>query len=1457
MTTLIPTSSACHLLQLPPTEKDDRLNLNVRTGSASVLHNSFVFTYGGLTIGLELEDQVSAAEICATFLLRVASKKSRKVRKYLSGELFYLDLILKVWTRVDVPPGAPKPRPRLFHELAKGDGVIYVFGGLVIPDNVDELLHPCQLVPCNDLWEFNLTSRTWTQLHDGSDWELRSDVPLPRFCHKMTVVGSVPFAKEKDHSGLMIAGGLDHLSKPLYDNFVFDLVKKCYVSPDAPLVFLATTGDPAKDVEKGVSHFKSVNDKKLINVNYLDSIIVNFKEEVEYHHATQDPAVHPYNVMPQNKSIVEEESVIIYSPTNELEENVTVNPLLSFRLGKKFGRGKVLSLHKKRTKNAASKVLRHTIPLNLRYPTGGLFGQNLVITGFLPGDFDISIFIYNKPTGKWSRLNIFCVHDYGSHRFWGGFVWTSHHRVILLGNYVTSRTTSSVRYFSSMITVSLPVTNILASSELAGSHFHVADGKKYNVTETSSADEIVSASSSFSDDSTSLILQGSGENNHAGQNAVRKFSGFSANSDGNTTDHSVTFNDYVHYAAPKVNFTRVRSVFPPAAITLGRNALDRYGDLISDFELISCNGDRLPVSLAMLTERWGIYFIDILARAYVKAIDDFESLQGKAGSQQRLRSSKNSTGSAGSKSGKPSSLSGSEGPHSDGGFEDGDPKMPYQLSIQKSGQKDAPQFRLPFQDAAASSSTELTPQTASVDPHKQEAERKNSISSFSSGGSLLKSHLPEIPPQLPLPSEPIPAVPTTPISYRSSSRKNSTDALSPRASILHTLTALRNIPPNLSPFASPRGSVSMPHEPMTLLGKADQAKSIESPHIDSSESPSGTSGEPSRSTAEPENMSSRLDVGSPAASSGVKSTMSDSSGPTLSNDSSTSLGKEGENFEGHALLDFTTIDPTTFRMEPSLIPRKLYIPFGTSTLKAFCEYLYTGQVANKWTLKPCALDCMVIARYYKVPLLYDLLCEVLYGIIGRKEALVVKEGNKLKKKYAEIFSKVNAPLQSSFKSPLDEYEGFMDTVDDGYLDIALLRKSSSLHKASVSTLGSGKKRAPSSLGRSLSGDSTNTEAESYNERELSGAHDDPTSPKTKGEESPSSEEDANNSAEDETKFELSLHYLDFHEKKTYLGPRSKSVFDRSLYDSITPHTDQEDFEEEQERLADLTLEQLVSPDSPEPSSFVIDLIYETSSLCTDVKLMLRTMNVRNMVAALKQTQEDYERLSSSFRTYLDSQEGDESVDESETDNHHRESVSTVALGDLLTTPRPAALGKQQSFGESGGESGIGTRLEISRSTTSLATASLKSESLSRTTTGLKFTPFKNAKSETLDTNKELDRRIAQMIKQEEKLKQRQAKEERNKKHQLEKEKRKQSGVNADDNLDLVSLASKATYADDLLIYSGAPTKHRMLKRIGTKLKGETTPDTSLLARTKLSSSLSSFISTNRPVRKGLFGLRRK
>lgn len=1521
MATLIPTASSCHNLQLPPTEKDDRLNLNVRTGSASTLYNSLVITYGGLTIGLELGDNLKISDLIDIFFLKLINLKSKRLDKYLSGELFYLNLIERHWRRVEVGPNDPKPKPRLFHEVCGINNYIYVFGGLIIPDESklyedvandtsqgNKLDYSKYLVPANDLWEFDLATSKWSLLHDGSGFENDPSIPKPRYSHKMSVINSLKFVNKNDHFGLFLAGGRDINSNAIYDNSLFDLVDKKYVKKGSAIHLVASSGNQKKDEASGLAGVSNTNDNYNLGVDYCNSIIINFVDEIDKginNHSENSILKSGTNVADNSKrnkkldlgsKTSTEESIIVYTPTKKQSQEEAKNPLISFKIGKTIKHAKVLPIHKKKViLKSNSKTLNHTIPFNLRYPTGGLFGQNIVITGFLPNDLDISIFIYNKPTGKWSRLNIFCNHDYGSHRFWGGFAWQSHHKVVLIGNYVTSRTTSSIRYFTSMITVSLPITNILASSELATGKYRDIDGERlsrrddgsFANDEFYSDDDLTGESllaerttdddnlTSSSPDVMSEEDDESGSTELVSKKSPRRISTLSlpsksTNSSTDKFNNTISFSEYVDYAAPRTNFTKIRSVFPPAAITLGRNAFDRFGDLISDFEFVSSDGDRIPVSLTILMERWGKFFINLLARGYVRAVDKFEADQSLAADDANLKFSKSSGGSGStnisainpnynfkfqnlnyhnvlapnklknsvstgnssissssdlaSHDGSSTNLSSGKSPLND--------KRTYHISIPvppKAHQKEAPQFRLPFQETsslnetktAIPSSHEETPppnssgsnsliDSTAIDPHSINAttnessadnaptSRKNSITSFSSNNSLLSSHLQDLPPQLPLPSEPIPAVPATSVSFKSTSRKNSLDLGSPRASLIHTLTTLRNIPtsrsPKDSPFASPRTSMSgQGHGPSkaTFVNSSESSSSPKSsianqgvnqntdgdlstiqatnPRPNFSHTPKslGTSPNTSNDAFSPiptigdntldstagSNYKKGLNPISPSnkkipsfssmtsvesstfAMERDKNFSSLSSNISSNNDfgDNNTTGesqhqediRQGDNEPGrifnNALLNFDNLENGKLQMEPSLIPRKLYMPFSTSTLKAFAEYLYTGQVGNKWSLTPATLDNLSIAKFFRVPLLYDLISEVLFGIIGRKEAYVIQSGNRLKRKYFKLLRATNTPIDPNFQFPLDEYEGFMDTVDDGYLDLALLKKSSKIHKnstESVMNVGNStrkKKSVTSNIsGASAESGSRRTSAndidltendemedEFYNEEQakqevtekigdspsnqpeqITKTAADSLSPPKQSSSDESSDKKTTSNSEEDNDFELG--YLDVHDRSVPgLGPRSKSIFDRnrvenqfnSIFDADDEDNDQyekdeDDPQTQKEKILLLNLESLVSPTSPPPSDFTIDLIYETAALTTDLKLMLRAANARQMSRILSQTKIEFEKIIDHLKNKFDEQQNHARVKQEIIENEIEEEEKEIEKEKVLKPNLP-------------------------------------------------------------------------------------------------------------------------------------------------------------------------------------------
>ncbi|CAI4459284.1 ADE_G0018070.mRNA.1.CDS.1 [Saccharomyces cerevisiae] len=170
-------------------------------------------------------------------------------------------------------------------------------------------------------------------------------------------------------------------------------------------------------------------------------------------------------------------------------------------------------------------------------------------------------------------------------------------------------------------------------------------------------------------------------------------------------------------------------------------------------------------------------------------------------------------------------------------------------------------------------------------------------------------------------------------------------------------------------------------------------------------------------------------------------------------------------------------------LEPLLTPRSLYMPWPTSTVRAFAEFFYTGQVNSKWLLAPVALDLLVMAKIYEIPLLYKLILEVLYSILAKKEeslslictSLMETFRTKTLNSYKGDEEKTNTYLTSN-----DNYQELLklkvslENIDNGYYDPDLLRKQSRAQSSSTQeSSGSGNGEKTATGAGSLETSSTN------------------------------------------------------------------------------------------------------------------------------------------------------------------------------------------------------------------------------------------------------------------------------------------------------------------------------------------------------------------------------------------------
>lgn len=740
-------------MELPEAENpQDRLD--VRTGSDSVLVESKIIVYGGLTVGVEL------TEVTCKSLTHLAMKNippNGSLAGLVSNQVFSLHLIERKWKRVTPIVDIHAPPARVFPAMVVHDHNLYIFGGLKVEQERFE--------PCNDLWRFSLQT---------GEWQLISQRGIPRFAHRMIFLKSLSVVEEEFHPGIVIVGGRDSKDQDIHVIEIFDLVYSEWVSQPLSLKEVVQPDEKPQDL----SDISPLDDEGL---------------KMDFEELICNTDTNSIFTMPSNSDALHDEAVVVYSGNHK------EGPLVRFPFVVNCFGGRLT------TRNGSPRI----VPYNVHWPSAGVFGENLLVMGFEPGEQGISCFLYNAPQTKWSRLNVFCKHQTDTHRLFKGFVWESHHKVVFLGSGNDTSTCPSVQHFNLIVLLSLPFTTAIGLNDLANS----------------------------------------------GSTGKQRDSNVSGGSSGR--DSRLSFNAYASYAAPQIKMSSVRSVFPPHAVTLGKYAFSRFGSSLSDLQITSCEGDIVPVPMALCRSRWNRGFDMLLAKGYVRSVEGFETEEGTSMLKEQLEE--------------------------------------FQFDNSK------PTFKVPFQDLPP------TP--------KQEREREGSVTSSLSSSILGSEKLDE------------------------SASLQLTEPSSPML--------FATVPPEV-----PEPDSEVPPVPEL---------------VDSAEYTAKT----------------------------------------------------------RQLSFLSELRSTESQMEPLLVPRDLYFPFPTATVNAFCEFLYSGQVNAAWKLHPTAFQMLLIAKYYEVPLLYDLMVEVFYSIISLKEH--------------EILTTVK---DSEANPVFEDFVHYLKKADEEAMDIAIMRRAS-------------------------------------------------------------------------------------------------------------------------------------------------------------------------------------------------------------------------------------------------------------------------------------------------------------------------------------------------------------------------------------------------------------------------------
>ncbi|CCH61586.1 hypothetical protein TBLA_0F00420 [Henningerozyma blattae CBS 6284] len=1196
---LQPSSCNCYTLDLPSLPENSvnldesvkrKLKLDCRTGAAVELSRSDIFVHGGLTIPLNL-NEINLAQVQKEIIMYFAKESTgaisfKTLADWISSELFFLDLISRSWQRVETSinheslemikkranntdyyksNGTVMLRERFYHSLCYTNSSLYMFGGLIVNPNSSY-----ELTPTNTLWKLDLETKVWTLLSMDSRI-------TERFAHSMHVKNENDEIRD---TKLIIVGGLNKDDENVNSIDIFNLSHNCWevdfntkyrdkvkTNIDNQVVSLSPTANFSILVEKNEANIPAIafySPYAKFNNSNSNSDLVSLKNQDNsstsssthsqtYPHSTHLPHKHPHT---SHSHSLHNKKLDPVKTTTNLRSPFVALPLLPDSKGMRLA-----SIVQK------SDTIENTeAPYNLLFPTGDHFGYNIISAGFFPNGqaSNFHCFNYDIHTGKCTKLSIQCSdYEISKHRFWRLFVWQSHFQGILLGTKEDDKHLPTVQRFDFISTFPLPV---LSTSNM----YNIA--KQPQVPPLRKSGPNITTHQNFKENERSL--------KEDDPQVFRKLS-FASTA-------TSQFESYIRYIAPPKETATIRSIFPSYAMVLGKDAWEIFGGSLSDFEIITDEGDSIGVPMYLLRKRWGRYFDMLLSQGYSRACAEYDA--ARLSSNPVNPSPRNSPGPTSAPSRKPSDVSSAsslsnhfnnmrkqsvpgiqltaadeskrnhsltaspiayDNVSSDEcplshiiGYNDYDDPVaspltrssntasnnPYKKisAAHSPGRKHSSKmrsksdelsvtsssngmvFRVPFQEkdgttsnphtlpekfnfnkekrrssVAVMSPADLTnsknieparrashpnPSPTGIDDIRNHvalrfsssthnsrkasvASQGSSISFVSStsdrmgnslyppptgGGSVHSSILGilniVLPPQPDIPNEPLPPIPHDLPSFFSRRRNSFAEFVySNKSSPLSSRRSSTNRCLSLPELKSPDSLPITP--PLPLLEKDTEYENC---------SPNTTPLHHRRSSAKTSIANSSRNN---SFSRGF--THGDFHRPSI-----TSTADSADNGPSSFVLEF----------EPLLTPRSLYMPWSTETISAFAEFFFTGQVNGKWMLAPVVLNLLVMSKIYEIPLLFTLVTEVLYAIIGRKEeslfitcdSMIELFHSKVSRHFEEDLTTMNNYLMSvDVYCDLIKLKNSLEDIENGFFDAEIIKKMSRGYSLSTTESGEG------------------------------------------------------------------------------------------------------------------------------------------------------------------------------------------------------------------------------------------------------------------------------------------------------------------------------------------------------------------------------------------------------------------
>lgn len=1117
MPLLQPCLCSCYSLKLPslPTNLLDadepvkrKMTLESRTGAAVELTRSDIFVHGGLTIPLNLS-KLNSLQIQKELVMYFSKAKEtsslfNKINDWISSETFFLDLISRTWKRLeteietkefDEGDEVPRLSERFFHSMSFHRSCLYIFGGLVVsPQNGYEL------IASNELWKLDLSSKKWSLVS-------RDPQIARRFGHTMHTKNE---DIETRDTKLVIIGGVNNMDEPIRKVDIYNLTKGYWESESNP----ASYGSITTNVDgKAISHVQESNFSILIEDNEAKvPTLVLYGTRSEdgtqpiKEGAEDEPPLVALPVTSKSKGM------IMNSNENQLRSNADIPYNLQFPSGSYFSHTVVMAGFHPNCQASNFQCFVYDVPSgkwakigticedrdNHRHRFWKLFvwhsHHQTLLLGTKDDDYHLPsvqkfdwllsfglpiVSLYNRLLHSINRRSTILrptpdilqkqhnLPEMVSENLDEAIPspTATEERKLSFASNSTSQFESYIRYIAppvqmtSISSVFPPHAMVLGKDALEIFGKPLSDFEFITEEGDSIGVPIFLLRKRWGRYFDMLLSQGyakvcSEYEANGEQSDLMKFSPRSSQMVGSFSKPSDTssFGSLENYSKHQHQHQQQRRSFV--------NRLEEERAAVSSSSLL------VPEELDE----------DVTAIPAFYENDDDDPMSPPAAGR-NIADNKSSSSKSIHRIGTASTTSSSGGmvfrvPFQESSSASLTDTRPLKLPLNKEGRRSSsvaspvldhlkpntsaneslrrashpdtstnasedyysrsPHLAIRHSNASARSSRNpsITSQNSSISFVSSSSDRMgNSVVPQTSNGSSLGSNVlgvltVPLPPATSAPSDPLPPAP-----YEIGGRQNSISEY--------------GISNKSSPLSSRRPSYDRTYSMSETRFATDNFRNsldsqvlADSAHVDSSA----------------ENSSLHRSI---LAKLNARS--SDSPGGSF-------IKNSGKNSEGNRLSLSSNADSTLsvnsagFEWEPLLTPRTLYMPWPTATVRAFAEFFYIGQVNGKWSLAPVALNLLIMSKVYEIPLLGDLINEVLYSIIGRKEDNLFVNCNFLmeaiKKRLRNTFNEDESWIETEAGRnenylELEKLKKSLENVDNGYVDLALLKRVS--RSLSVST----------------------------------------------------------------------------------------------------------------------------------------------------------------------------------------------------------------------------------------------------------------------------------------------------------------------------------------------------------------------------------------------------------------------